>query len=324
MIYDLRFKSKGAALMLALLMAVQPVWADLVATVSPGYIFSPGENPSTDTLNLLGEPTILISGTVSGTTGLTAGSVTGTLLADGLPDGVYLTWNTAGPRQLTLLNGGLPLAGDGLQGNNTNLFVLADPNFFRLATNSIGNTNSNTGSVTKNWLTLSPSNNVIPLASVKLTTTDTNSANTNAGVQFVGYAFVAQSESNNVSSTQTNNGVTLDLRQFTSALTAIPSANGSVLVAHGLIHPTQLRVVAVNTSATPENGYSTNDEVGIEGFLYTSTGNQLKVFTQDVDPTNVNISAANYAGNILISPKTGGNPSSITIANWKLKIYARP
>lgn len=128
--------------------------ATLTATVSPGYQFSTGEQPTTDTLNLLGLPSILISGTVDGTTGLTPGSVNGVMLANSVVDGVTIGFNAASPRQEYVLVPGLVNTNSGLvaAGNNSLQFY-GDTNFFTLATNSPANTNSLAGGQT-NWVTL--------------------------------------------------------------------------------------------------------------------------------------------------------------------------
>lgn len=132
-------------------MAVLPVLATLTATVTPGYTFSANERPTVGTLNELGFPTVLISGTVDGSTGLTAGSVAGNLLADSVPDGVTLNYNGGAPRQLQILPGGVSwmqfntnglgrgLAGGWSQGaaTGTNLNVTVDGVTISFTTNGL-------------------------------------------------------------------------------------------------------------------------------------------------------------------------------------------
>lgn len=155
----------------ALLIAALAARADLTVTVTPGYQFSPLENPTTETLNELGLPTISISGTIGGGTnsGIAPASITGIEMVDAFPDGGNLNlptgrqtmgWNGANPRQLSVNTAGCV---DGLQGiisTDTNAFgLLLDPAFLLLSTNSLGSTNwsnGNTGSATTNWVTLRP------------------------------------------------------------------------------------------------------------------------------------------------------------------------
>lgn len=140
--------------MLIEILAAWPAMAVLTATVRPGYILGPGEAPSTDKLNALGQPTVDISGSIDGSTGLSAGSVTGNLLADGVPDGISIGWNGGSPRQLYVLAPGLYDGSGGITSSNNYLRLSFDPNYFVLATNSWANTNSNTGSPFVNWLSL--------------------------------------------------------------------------------------------------------------------------------------------------------------------------
>lgn len=88
-------------------MLALPARAQLTAVVQPGYQFSAGERPTTGTLNLLGQPSITIQGTVSGSVGLAAKSVTGAILADSVPDGLTLDYNGANPRQLEVKASGI-------------------------------------------------------------------------------------------------------------------------------------------------------------------------------------------------------------------------
>lgn len=92
-------------------------FGDLTVTVVPGYQFGANELPTTDHLNLLGEPTISVTGTLDGSTSLSAGSVNGTLLADSVVDGITIGYNASVPRALRVLAAGI--AGPGLTNLNT-------------------------------------------------------------------------------------------------------------------------------------------------------------------------------------------------------------
>jgi hypothetical protein len=303
----------------AWLLAGLPVWADLVATVQPGYTFSAGEFPTTATLNELGQPTITISGTVSGSTGLTAGSVTGTLLADSVPDGIYLSYNASVPRQMTLLNGGAALAGDGVASfSNTNLTLYFDTNYFQLATNSPVLTNSTTGS-TKKWLTFTA-----PIANILTPPTNTvfgNGTNGTAGPVFLSPQFTITQQTN-VLNGVTNAGQTLALQQMIVTNIPLSSYGTNVQVTNSLgVVPGWVRLVAVQTNSTAQQGYYQNDEVEASAFQATVGG--PATFAVSVNITNITI-AQDTVGNPYIIPKTGGTYVQITASNWKLKLYVRP
>lgn len=109
-------------LIMGLVELVPPTFGSLTVTVAPGYVFGPAEVPTINTLNLLGQPTIGISGTLDGTTSLAAGTVTGILLADSVPDGITIGFNGAVPRQLQTL--GIGIARNGLIQTNTTQLTL--------------------------------------------------------------------------------------------------------------------------------------------------------------------------------------------------------
>jgi hypothetical protein len=123
---------------MSFMLACGPAVATLTATWTPGYVFSANERPTTETLNELGNGTILISGTVDGSTGLTAGSVAGNLLADSVPDGVTLNYNGSAPRQIEILPGGV-----GWQQVNTNVAGRALSGGFNQASQTGTNLNVN-------------------------------------------------------------------------------------------------------------------------------------------------------------------------------------
>ena len=139
-IYDLRFT------MLLLLAAgwLPSARAEITATVYPGYQFSSSERPTTANLNLLGRPTILVSGTLGGTNVALAGnSVTTTMMSDTLP-GSNLVWDASAPRKLVIMNAGVDtnqistnLAGLGLGGGGGAPLSNKLDNAFLIITNDV-------------------------------------------------------------------------------------------------------------------------------------------------------------------------------------------
>jgi hypothetical protein len=107
--------------------------AELTATVYPGYSFASGERPTMETLNLLGRPIIVISGTLGGTNvALGAGTVSGTMLMDSVA-GAGLDWDGNSPRGLMIGVGGVGLVhlastnfGAGLTNTGTTIRVAFD------------------------------------------------------------------------------------------------------------------------------------------------------------------------------------------------------
>lgn len=136
-----------------------PAAAQLTAVVQPGYQFTTGERPTMTTLNLLGQPTITIQGTVSGSVGLAAKSVTGTILADSVPDGLTLDYNGASPRQLEVKNSGIStnqvatnFFGAGLAGGaGTQAHVLVDGTSISVNTNNQLTLATNVGPAQIKW-----------------------------------------------------------------------------------------------------------------------------------------------------------------------------
>jgi len=139
-----------AGLMIVTLLAPPLALAVLTATVSPGYQFSTGEAPTLNTLNMLAQPSVQISGTVDGSTGLTPGSVYGNYLADNVVDNITLDYNASSPRAIEIMKGGASwlnlntnVCGRGLSGgwdkignSGTNLNVNYDNITLTLTTNN--------------------------------------------------------------------------------------------------------------------------------------------------------------------------------------------
>jgi len=226
----------------------------LTASVQPGYVFAPGERPTTATLNQLGQPTISIAGTVSGTVGLAAGTVTGTHLANSVPDGVTIQFNTASPRQLQIVpavggsGGGVSetnissaALGAGLAGGSGTKLTVTNlvANELRLTTNTIV-----AGVV-------SGLNQTVPGSEVRI----------GAGLGIVSGALVVTNASVLVTNGGPGSAVT-----FT---TNVPVSSGTTLVAHGLPGtPQQARWVLVCTNA--DLGYLVGDEIDVWGLVDSS------------------------------------------------------
>ena len=311
---------------LLLLLGGNAAMATLTVTIAPGYQFGSGERPTTSTLNLLGLPTATITGTVDGSTGLSAGSVTGTLLADSVADGVTINYNSSSPRALAVTVAGLYNGGGGITSTGAYLRVNLDPSYFRLATNSLANTNANTGSTLTNWITFAPTNGSIGVTAIVMPTNTlvVGSTNGNGGTVFYSPQFNVANQTN-VISALTNSGPTFQLTTFTSPTFALPSTGTLVTnIAHGFSNtPVAVRWVLVNQRA--EIGYFSNDEVAVENCYAFSGGNGLPGFNAGANRTNVFI-AANSSGTLtLLNRQTGsGAGGSITPSNWLVKCYARP
>jgi len=100
---------------LAALMLLPSADAEITARVYPGYQFNESERPTVSTLNLLGTPTIEITGTLGGTNvALGAGTVSGTMLMDSVA-GEGLEYDGESPRGLRIAAAaaGLGLGGGG-------------------------------------------------------------------------------------------------------------------------------------------------------------------------------------------------------------------
>jgi hypothetical protein len=325
--------------------------ADFTVTVTPGYTFDPvyGPPPTYETLTLLGEPTITVSGTSSGTNLITPGSLTGASMGDDFPDGLYLTWNTASPRQLTALPGAW--AGWGLMGTGTNVMVYVDPNYFQLATNSVANTNSesafvlNQSVVPAPWLTLVPGSltdtNIAPGAQIQVSKfglpagTLAGGQNWNGGASWptngpatnvmLGPGLVIQNYSQTFSvtngpvvTTYTVNAPTVVLQRFTSGLFALSGSSSQVAdVPHGLgVSPGHVHWVL--QCQTADRGYIPGDEIDVLGV----NANQYNAFTGGGNVTNVFLSQNGNAFDFM--NKTNGSHGGGTLSSWEAKCYAEP
>ncbi len=279
----------------ALMVGARGAGAQITATVTPGYTFSPNEIPTTVKLNQLGTPSITIAGTVSGTVGLAAKSVNGSHMVDGFVDGTTIDFNGSSPRAIEVKAGGIGATqlaaaalGFGLAGGaGTAAFV-------------------NTPSLI-----------------------DTNTVTTNAAGQFTLASHQASSViGQGASGGPTNltlspqflvSGGVVSITNFTSSLQSLPGSAGVVAnIAHGL-GGTPVMVRWVLVCQTAELGYSIGDEIDAAGM--ERLDNVGVMYTWGASTTNVWLLQVTGAPATLNKSTAAGG--AITIGNWKAKCYAR-
>mgnify|MGYP000160853063 CR=1 FL=1 len=280
-----------AALLLSsfLLLPLPRSYADLTATVTPGKQFTSGERPTVATLNLLGTPTITITGTVGGTNaGIGAATINGTMLVDTFVDGTNITWNTASPRRLKIVDGGVGvtqisanIAGFGLLGGGGSaLRVFVD-------TNSI---------------TFSPTNSDVLTLGTNLTpayfrwTTNTlvggSGYFTNAPITLPSGWYI------------TNNALVAPSQKY-SGTNAMPAAAGSCTFTHGLGQvPTIVNLSLICTNANAATGMSPGDQIPMTDVRYSSE----PFYVTTVSSTAVTVRVNNNSGSaIYMLNKSTGN-----------------
>ena len=330
--------------------------ADLTAVVTPGYQFPLDGSvaPAYDLLNLLGQPTIQIYGTIGGSNTLAAGSVTGVQLNSSVADGVTVGFNGNNPPGLQTLGAGL--AGPGLTNNGTTgLKLWVDTNIFALATNSPANTNSGFGTLALTLKTnalpgtvLGTNAGILPgqfalTSGFLLTggplTQSTNGWNpTNGFATAIGgglkvtnttYTYFRTNADSSVT-TVTQSGPVLVDAPFVSGLSNVYTTNFNVLVPHGL-GQTPARSHWVLVCQTTELSYPVGAEVDIEGVMQTSF---QRAIATGYNATNAWLFAGG-SGWFLMPYNTTGAGSSFSaqqqlasannqLSNWKLKVYVWP
>jgi len=321
--------------------AVAAVWlagaiasrGQLTAVVSPGYQFPlDGSVPPTyQLLNLLGQPTVTIYGTTAGSNFITPGSITGVSVADNFPDGVYLNWNSASPRQLTATPAAW--AGWGTYGTSSNVMLDVDTNYFQLATNSIGSTNSTTtpvlGATTfpRFWLTLTPlsftDTNISPTAAIQpfktlLYSNMLPAGNSNDAGMMVGLSQSFQIVPGTNSHAGTNIVVPqLQMHTVTSPLYPLTSGNGQVAsFAHGFSNaPVFIRWVLV--CQTAQSGWLPGQEMTAPAEFHSQS--TYYGYVWGGDSTNIYLTQAGVPDLINL---TNGTAGSLNTADWEAKCYA--
>ncbi len=275
--------------------------AGLNATVYPGYSFSTGERLTTDKLNLLGRPTIYISGTLGGTNvGLAAGSVTGVQLADTVINTNRFQWDTSSPRGIDLRTNVLTSA----------YLAPASVTSNQLAVAAVANTNVQNGSLSSNKLAAGFTfglTNLPPGLTNKLLWADTN------GV-WSSLSFGSGFTVSNYTLIQTNSAsATLAFTNPFPYLTPIPWTNN-----HGLgRQPGDARVVFQCLSNI--GVWVTGDEVDAEN---ATTGAVFKFGSLSVNATNTIVRLYNHSGMSVVAGDA--TISGLTTNYWRIKVYVSP
>lgn len=277
--------------------------ADLSVVVTPGYTFSSNERADTSKLNRLGQPTISIVGTIGGTNaGIGAATIDGTMLKDAFVDGTNITWNTAGPRQLKIVDGGVgvtqigsAIAGFGLLGGSgTALRVNIDSNTITSGTD--GDT-----------LTLGTNLTPARLAWTTNTLLGGTPFYTNAAISLPTGWYVDTNKAlvATVATKYTGTNINLSaagVATFTHGLAAIPSV-------------VQLALVCTNA----ENGYVAGDVVDAASFDISGSE---QPFSVSWDATAVTV-RANDGSTLQVIHKTSGNKVSVSArSNFILRLTA--
>jgi hypothetical protein len=275
---------KKPSCIVALLFLAWPALAQLTATVSPGYTFAPGERPTTDTLNLLGKPTIGIAGTVSGTVGLAAGTVHGIHFAGDTVDGLTIAIN--GSHELYILPGGVT-------SNQLALFTIQGTNIARQTID--WNVIAGEGIQSSNIVSGSISNLQIAAAAAIATSKLALSAGT--GITISGDTISADSAIG-VSSEHTWDN----------------SGDASINVTHGLgAVPKYVRVVLV--CKTGELGFSAGNEIPAED-VWHNDGSHVydREFTYAATASLVTVYV--WSGSTVFVKQ-----GTLTPGSWNLKVY---
>ena len=290
----------GVALVISYLLSPISLFAELTATVYPGYTLSANERPTTAILNLLARPTVTVSGTLGGTNvGLAANSVSGAMLMTSVVDDDTIEFfNNGGATAIRLkaYNTGTNainsnIAGLGLGGGSGSPLSNKTDNATITITNDVLTLKSNLSPVYLQWGT----NTLIGAA-----TYGTN-ANLTAGPEF---------------DIQTNS---VYLRQLVTAEASIAAAGTLLTTNHGWgVVPTWIRGVLV--CKTNDGTWTAGQEVGLES-VYNSAGGSP--FTISANSTSMTASG-NSGFNSHAMINTSGTGVNITSVRWRLKIYARP
>lgn len=281
-------------------------FADLSVTVRPGYTFGANERPTTSTLNRLGNPTILITGTVGGTNaGIAAGSINGTHLSDTVVDGTNITYNAASPRALTITASGVNvtqistnIAGLGLTGGGgTNLDLnLEANNGLVVASDKLSLTNIPPSrlNLTSNYVIVGVSNNVGEARSLT--------------------AFQAMIATNPV------------VPGFTSYEYSITASGNLVNTNHNLgVTPGLVRWVLV--CKTNDGTFVVGDEIEVQNLMNTNPSFlQYPAFTLGANSTNVWASTVATVTVLTVEKDQSTTPGYLELneARWRIKVYCRP
>jgi hypothetical protein len=275
-------------------------YAELTATVYPGYTLSANERPTTAILNLLARPTVSVSGTLGGTNvGLAANSVSGAMLQTSVVDDNTIEFfNNGGSTAIRLkaYNTGTNaissnLAGLGLGGGDGYALSNKTDNATITITNDVLTLKSNLSPVYLQWVT----NTLLGAATY----------GTNANLT-VGSGIHIQ-----------NNAVAL--RQLETAEVTLSPSGILLSTNHGLgLTPSWVKAVFV--CKTNDLSWNAGDEVGMDS-VYNSAG--ATTLTVSANATSITVyGAVNTSSFAMI--QSNGLGANVTTARWRLKIYARP
>lgn len=282
---DGRWKMAVALLVLSSILYPLSSQSEITATVYPGYQFSANERPTAAQLNLLGRPTVLVSGTLGGTNvALAAGSVSTTMMSDTLP-GSNLVWDASSPRELVIEDGGVGtnqihsgVAGNGLSGGSGSPLAV--------------NVDTNTITITNDVVTLN------------LTT----------------FSNLVQILSTNIAQYLVTNYVSTNV--FSSF--AYPLSSGLVVNTNHNLARTPRNVRAVFVCQSTNVGYNPPDEVDVQS-VNGVLGQDVQSVTIGANATNVfAIVAATSYGNLWLHHKDTGADAQLDETKWKLRIDAQP
>lgn len=278
--------------------------AGLNATVYPGYTFSTGDRLTADKLNLLGRPTIYISGTLGGTNvGLAAGSVTGVQLADTVINTNRFQWDTSSPRGIDLKTNVITsayLATNSVTSNH-------------LAVAAVANTNLQNGSVSSNKLAAGFTfglTNLPPGLTNKLLWADTNgvwsSLALGSGFTVSNYTLIQTGAVASATYYATNSDPFAGgLVYFTNSFTATPA-----WVRVSLLCVTNTETFVVGD----ELNLNQNNSGGADFVSYWANSNRITVSV--VSPiTGMSFCTNTSSFYVMTSPRH---------LNWRLKVAAGP
>lgn len=282
-------------------LCVPVAYAELTATVYPGYTLSANERPTTAILNLLARPTVSVSGTLGGTNvGLAANTVSGAMLQTSVVDD-----NT-----IEFFN----------NGGSTAIRLKA----YNTGTNAISSNLAGLGLGGGDGYALSNKTDNVSLT----ITNDVLTLMTNLSATYLNVA-----SNGVVVGTSTNRGQTVDMQVFAKILGTNGYASAELTLSSG----SALLNAAHNYGYTPgyvrgalicktvDAGYAVGDEVDFAGIVGVENGGSFdrgKVFSVGANATNVFCS---QSGNFLYVPnKTNGVHTQLDHSKWKVKIYARP
>lgn len=278
-------------------------FAELTATVYPGYTLSANERPTTAILNLLARPTVTVSGTLGGTNvGLAANSVSGAMLMTSVVDDDTVEFFD---------NGGV-----------TAIRVKA----YNIGTNVIGTNIAGLGLGGGGGFALSNKTDNVSIT----ITNDTLTLMTNLSATYLNVA-----SNGVVVGTSTNRGQTVDMQVFAKILATNQYASSEISLnagvatvllnaAHGLaMTPTHVRGVIV--CQTSDAGYAVGDEVDMIACGGVENGGSFErgdVFAFGANATNVFCVQSVYY--MYVANKSTTTPTQLVHSRWKAKIYARP